>query len=385
MAIINTFRWLLVCVCDILACLFQQLRLRVDSPIAEELQYHRHHPARAHKVDSLRICRDLSVDVNSVDDSGRTVLHKAAGTLILPAGNLPWRQRRDEEVLHEWITSGDENVSTIEFLLHRGVDVNGIDLQGRTPLHLAVALFEEGECNDKICDLCAMKDVSGLWHNRWACNNQLRVIKTLLKRGANVNAVDSVGRTPLHMAIFAINARHQAPDVFLAERISRITPILKNNALFVSKGKSVDEDSERLVSILVSKGANVNAVDVNGNTPWCLAVDLKRLHMGILMLLINNDAHLDASGKREYARLWNVGENIHLYHLFHDKFIPVSPLDDATPLSAIFQLSLILPLKCLCAHRIHVEEFTPNQFSHLSPGAINFLRMHKKRTVYGMQ
>jgi ankyrin repeat protein len=88
--------------------------------------------------------------------------------------------------------------NTIQVLLDLGIDVNTLDKCDpdgniNTPLHVAMG-------------------------NDWTRNN-IKIAVILIKCGANVNARDHYGRTPLHYSIMANNC--QDAMVFLIREWSR--------------------------------------------------------------------------------------------------------------------------------------------------------------------
>jgi len=126
------------------------------------------------------------------------------------------RQVGEEKVTPLHVAGLTEDPAVAKALLEAGADVNARDAGGRTPLH-------------------------------WAVGLSVPYVQELLKKGANVNAEDLQKRTPLH-------------------------------CLVVSAGADV-------VQLLADSGANVNARDADGRTPLRAApltrTDIRRLLAGL--------------------------------------------------------------------------------------------------------
>ncbi|MDR0773696.1 MAG: ankyrin repeat domain-containing protein [Wolbachia pipientis] len=120
------------------------------------------------------------IDVNEVNKNDRTPLHLAAKY-----------GRKD----------------MVEMLLNKEAKVDVVDNRGRTPLHLAAQYNEKKE-----------------------------IVEMLLNKGAKVDIADNRGRTPLHLA--AANGHKEVVEV-----------------------------------LLKAEGINVNAVDENGKTPFDLTTN----------------------------------------------------------------------------------------------------------------
>jgi ankyrin repeat protein len=147
------------------------------------------------------------------------------------------------------------NQEGIEMLFAKGADVNAKDKDGSTPLHLADNQDVVKLLLVKGADVNA-KDKDGSTPLHLADNED--VVKLLLAKGADVNAKDKDGRTPLHLAV------------------AKDTDIVK---LLLAKGADVNAkdkngstplhlaDNQDVVKLLLVKGADVNAKDKDGKTP----------------------------------------------------------------------------------------------------------------------
>ena len=214
-------------------------------------------------VDRARGCLEKGVDVNTRDKDGHTALHLAvenklkdvAELLIAKGADLNAKDARGYTPLYVAIRANDANM--VRVLVSKGADVNLTPEKDYPPLHYAVwekafdtvrLLVDHGARFDvknqdgwsafrcaasagrrDMIDLFVAKgaDVSSLPLAAGVGN--LARVRSLVEQGADVDAKDELGWTPLHWA--------------------------------ASLGRT------ETVEFLAAKGANVNARDNRGNTP----------------------------------------------------------------------------------------------------------------------
>jgi transcription elongation factor Elf1 len=196
--------------------------------------------------------------------------------------------------LHGAASAGD--LPGVRLLLSSGSNVNGRDEEGKTPLHRAVF--------DRIWlpGVMAERNVAMLM----GADGHLAVAKLLIQHGANVNATDKNGETPLHSAAFtnfdghairlliASGANVNAKDhfgrtpLFVAASCTNtevVEQLLDSGADISIKdknGKTVlhvaaaETVSTEILQLLIRKGADVNAKDAGGSTPLDYAMSKGR-------------------------------------------------------------------------------------------------------------
>jgi ankyrin repeat protein len=121
----------------------------------------------------------------------------------------------------------------VELLISKGADVNAEDNDGYTPLYWAAMQDSKG-----LVELLTAKGATPVSTIHLAASaGDLAKVKSFIEEGTDVNAKDKFGRTPLY-------------------RVLRV-------------------DTNDLAEFLIAKGADVNAKDNEGVTP---------LHLGCLSL-----------------------------------------------------------------------------------------------------
>jgi len=151
-------------------------------------------------------------DVMARTEDGQTPLHSAAlgastdivAFLIEQGAQVDVHSERGETPLQFAAMAGRPGM--VKFLLTKGADVHAADRRGSTALHHA-ALWNEAEVirvlTEAGADIHARDETGATPLHRAAMNNQQASVRELLARGADPNAVDHGGDTPLHHAAFA--------------------------------------------------------------------------------------------------------------------------------------------------------------------------------------
>ncbi len=123
-----------------------------------------------------------------------------------------------------------KNLRTIRYLITKGANLNAQGNDGKTALHLA------------------------------ATSHDVEIFTTMIKSGAKPSIADYIGKTPLDY----VSASHKEQFETI---VAQAEPD-KNNMLF----SFVEKGSLRPVSQLIEQGADVNIRDKNGDTPLIIAV-----------------------------------------------------------------------------------------------------------------
>ena len=127
--------------------------------------------------------------IDKKDKDGNTALHIAAlngnyqvvEALLSKGINVNTRNHSGNTPLHSSILSKNINLKVINFIIDSGADINATNNQDHTPLILASSLG---------CNATEFQD------------DQIKLVETLINRGAEPDAVDKFGMTALHYAAF---------------------------------------------------------------------------------------------------------------------------------------------------------------------------------------
>ncbi|XP_062512477.1 serine/threonine-protein phosphatase 6 regulatory ankyrin repeat subunit B-like [Corticium candelabrum] len=290
-------------------------------------------------VDICQLLVDYKADVTSVNNKGQTPLHIAVNpwcahdfSVVCPPlitnESVNVEDRHGNRALH--IAVKNVNIRTVQLLVDCGADVNAWGKDEQTPLHTAAD--GEEDCPE-LCSILLEHDAKINTRNKHG-NLPLHL---LLSKGADVNAWDKDGQTPLHTAA---NGEEDSPELcsILLEHDARTNMVNKHgnqplhlawkrghtrtSRLLLSKGADANawdkdgqtplhtaaggwKDSPELCSILLKHNAKVNAVDKDGKQPLHLAC--KQRNAATTNLLLSYGADVTALNKeqREFIHVAN--------------------------------------------------------------------------------
>jgi len=221
------------------------------------------------KTEVVRLLIRNGADVNTVNVRGNTPLIHSRSTeisqLLLEAGATATIEHLSNHAsvgnaLHYAVRK--KIFEVVELLLQHGANINARDQDGRTPLALAAIL------------------------------GKTEVVRLLIRNGADVNTVNVRGNTPL------IHSRSTEISRLLLEAGATATiEHLSNhaelgNALHVAVRRGTLE----IIELLLQHGANINARDQDGRTPLALATILGKTE--VVRLLIRNEADVNTVNVR---------------------------------------------------------------------------------------
>ena len=203
----------------------------------------------------------------------------------------------------------------IALLLERGANVDARSNHGKTPLDYAVT---KPEIAALLLGRGAAPSHDDLLSALRASPPVLAEIEHLLDQGADVNAKDSNGNTPLHLV-----SRHLASNpeiaVLLLDRGADVNARNDNGVtpLHWWVGNVRPGRKLAMIELLLDRGAAVNAGSDDGTTPLRSASNPE-----IAALLLDRGADIDAKpdgGQTPLYAAWHVHKNMALVNLLLDR------------------------------------------------------------------
>lgn len=225
-------------------------------------------------------------NVNLVNQAGVAPLHLAAeqgmeetvDLLIECGARLDLVTRDRQTALHLAAASGA--VGVVQRLLQRGAAVNSVDLEERTPFYCAVQ------------------------------SNHLECASLLHSSGTSIEHRSLAGFTPIHIAAFENHDRlvewllKLGVSVAVRSQPDQLTPLHCASSY----------NSCRSAQLLIAFGADVNARDVDDDTPLHLAG--RRGHPEMIRLLVDHGADRRAINRRQQIpELWEAPPDWPRYRL----------------------------------------------------------------------
>ena len=215
----------------------------------------------------LQVLIDAKALVNVQDNNHNTSLHtieneEALSLLIQHKADVNIKNDFGDTPLH-WAVEAN-NLDATQILINNKANVNEKNKKGETPLFFA----EDAELFNLLIDAKALVNIQDNNLNTpLHLQEDTEIISLLIQNGADVNAKNNFNRTPLEEML--INEPFDAEAVSLFVNNGADINI-KNNKNQTLLHFAVDIEDEELVALLISKGIDVTAIDVNG----CTALDI---------------------------------------------------------------------------------------------------------------
>lgn len=220
-------------------------------------------------VAAIQLLVDRGTDVNVVDKDNRTPLcvaaqggHVAAIQLLVDRGaDLNIVARDGSSILQDATYYGQE--AAVQLLLELGADIKVGKKYGDSVLHTA----------------------AGRWFDEKLREMRLRLVRLLLRYGADMNEVNGSGYTPLHSAT---EARNVAIVQLLLDKGANIEATC--NKGYTPMLLAADSGLKYLLQIFLTKGANIKAQTKDHHSALHLALPFR--NKAIVQLLIDHGADI---------------------------------------------------------------------------------------------
>jgi len=243
--------------------------------------------------------------------------------------------------------SRSKHLKMMKFLIDKEADPNKC-LQGKCPLCAIVSgrfILRLNESNTDIKAMKILKDAGADLDTKcsraekplifMAAKNSLRLLKELLKMGADPQVKDSnYGQDTLLQTVIRSKRYHYgSPEDILEavkaiikrdpEAVNRTNRYNRTALLSVLRYGGSQEETLEIVKVLVQNGADVNAVDDEGNTSLMSAAsgNNKENTLEIVKFLVQNGADVNAIDKMGFTPLIHAadGNNPAVVKLLLDK------------------------------------------------------------------
>lgn len=285
--------------------------------------------ARGNKVEILKyLVEQKKMDVNVIDEKGTYPLqaavrrgnYDAAKYLIEKGADI--NVKLEDNATFLLFATYNTNAELVKLLLDKGSELNIFDDRGNTPLLAAASrgnleivklLIDKGaKMEPGVCKRASCTNSGDSPLHRAASSNPA-VVEYLLEKGADVNATDFDGNTPLHRMYWGDSIR--TVDI-LCKNGGKIN--LQNNKGETPLIKAIASKKTDYIRALLKHKADISLADHAGKTPLHYASISGYSDMVNLLIENGADIHVKDQNDRTpaYYAVYHGNKNI-AEHLFN--------------------------------------------------------------------
>ena len=233
-----------------------------ESRAASRLAASLHEAVKGRDIEQVRLLLAKGANVNAKDGIGHTPLYFALRNndpeivkiLVEKGADVSLTVERNYPLLQFAVWYG--NLDTVRLLVNHGAKLDAKDQSGWTPFRHAAAARKRD-----LVEFFVGKGVDLPALHLAACVGDLARVEALVKQGANVDAKDELGWTPLYWATCL--ARIEVAKFLVANGAS--VNVVTNDA-GTPLMQAVMAGDRELVDLILSGGADINAKSQDGRT-----------------------------------------------------------------------------------------------------------------------
>ena len=252
-----------------------------------------HLACQQNHVETGNVFVSCGADVRAVNSNGHSPLHLLSLSVRHSNGGV---NSEEESVLH--IAARHGMVTTVQLLVDCGADNKAVNKHGQTPLHIVAG--RENDCPE-LCEILLQRDVknnstvdeSGNQPLHLACKQyNSKTVKVMVFHGADGNAVNKHGQTPLHIVSSGKKDCPELCEILLRCDDAKINAVDGdgNQPLHLACQQCYTET----LQVMVCCGADVNAVNKHGQTPLHIVSSGKQDCPELCEILLKHDAKTGA-------------------------------------------------------------------------------------------